>query len=110
VSLRIRPGNQQHADGKLSIGVGAGVGRWGESGWRWPHDIPVPHVYASAKLRNIRVPPSTFDRRQWWSMPLFLCTQHAIVVTTTKGMGPEMLGPMERQNRPFIAYIFPQNR
>jgi len=26
------------------------------------------------------------------------------------GMGPEMLEPMERQNRPLVAYIFPQNR
>jgi len=25
------------------------------------------------------------------------------------GMGPEMLEPMERQNRPLVAYIFPQN-
>ena len=25
-------------------------------------------------------------------------------------MGPEMLEPMERQNRPLVAHTFPQNR
>ena len=42
-------------------------------------------------------------------MPLFLFTEPAFVVRTTKGMGPEMLEPMERQNRPSLARIFPQN-
>ena len=36
VSLRIRPGNQQHADGKLSIGEGAGAGARSESLQRRP--------------------------------------------------------------------------
>lgn len=58
-------------------------------------DILSPHGYASAKLENIRVPPSTCDSRQWWSMALFLSTQYTIVMRTTKGMGPEMLEPMD---------------
>ena len=45
-------------------------------------DILCPHECASAKMANIRVPRSTCDRRQWWSMALFLCTEPAIVVET----------------------------
>ena len=46
----------------------------------YTRDIQSQHVYASTKLANIRVPPSTCGRRQWWWIALFLFTQHAIVV------------------------------
>ena len=72
-------------------------------------DMLCPCEQTSAKLANIWVPPSTCDRRQWWSMALFLSMQHAFVVRTTKGMGPEMLEPTARRNRSSLARIFPQN-
>ena len=100
---------------------GKSTGAVGEI-WMTPTgDILCPCEQSSAKLANIRVPSSTCDSRQWWSMPLFLFTQHTIVVENNNaairacvrgdgGHGAKMLEPTERRNRPLVAYIFPQNR
>ena len=82
VSLRIRPGNQQHTAARFFFGVGAGTGR-SECLLFMSRDIHRPHTRTSTKLANIRVPPSTCDSRQWWSMALFLFTTHTIVVENT---------------------------
>ena len=51
-------------------------------------DILCPCEQSSAKLANIRVPSSTCDSRQWWLMPLFLFTQHTIVVENNNRQAP----------------------
>ena len=43
-------------------------------------DIHGPCEQTSAKLANIRVPPSDCDSRQWWFMALFLSMTQAFVV------------------------------
>ena len=52
VSLRIRPGNQQHSDWEKSIGEGAVPGRWSKSGSRRP---AISCARASNRPQNWRI-------------------------------------------------------
>ena len=65
------------------------------------HDTLYPHVHASAKLANIRVPSSTCDSRQWWSIALFLFTQHTIVVEKNNRAGAGNVGADGTAEPPF---------